>query len=236
MAYVTSRKNLDNDVLVLFPIPFYTSSRIYYEEDLEQLGLDRILDGVPEDLRRTLLHHARTLANVQPELAFHFLLKFPQLLKSLHVEDLGKWVSIALDLYDGHGLEPARDFVLALDRHPAFRRHWGKGVAFQDVYGVLLHYLHALGREDISLQEGRVHYTDIQTIYLPERIFLQSREGLIFSLFKIMVSHKFAQIRLGTFFLDMNKLRELRTRLKEKYHQAVPTNLLRSGWGPFSST
>jgi nitric oxide reductase NorD protein len=225
MAYVTSRKNLDNDVLLLFPIPFYTSSRIYYEEDLEQLGLDRILDGVPEDLRRTLLHHARTLANVQPELAFHFLLKFPQLLKSLHVEDLGKWVSIALDLYDGHGLEPARDFVLALDRHPAFSRHWGKGVAFQDVYGVLLHYLHALGREDISLQEGRVHYTDIQTIYLPERIFLQSREGLIFSLFKIMVSHKFAQIRLGTFFLDMNKLRELRTRLKEKYHQAVPPNL-----------
>jgi len=48
MAYVTSRKNTNNEILLLFPIPFYTSSRIYYEEDLEQLGLDRVLD----DLRR----------------------------------------------------------------------------------------------------------------------------------------------------------------------------------------
>ena len=157
MAYVTSRKNPNNEILVLFPIPFYTSSRIYYEEDLEQLGLDRVLDGVTEDLRRTILDHAKTLANVQPELTFHFLLKFPQLLQSIPVEDLGKWVSLALDLYDSNGLEPARDFVLGLDSHPAFQRHWGRGVAFQEVYGVLIHYLHALGREDISLQDGSVH-------------------------------------------------------------------------------
>ncbi len=80
MAYVTSRKNPDNEILSLFPIPFYTSSRIYYEEDLEQLGLDRVLDGVSDELRRTVLDHARTLAKVQPELAFHFLFKFPQAL------------------------------------------------------------------------------------------------------------------------------------------------------------
>ena len=178
MAYVTSRKNPNNEILLLFPIPFYTSSRIYYEEDLEQLGLDRVLDGVTEDLRRTILDHARTLANVQPELAFHFLLKFPRLLQSIRVEDLGKWVSVALDLYDSQGLEASREFVLELDSHPAFQRHWGRGVAFQDVYGVLLHYLHALGREDISLEGGRAHYTDIETIYVPDRVFLHSDERL----------------------------------------------------------
>ena len=225
MAYVTSRKNPNNEILLLFPIPFYTSSRIYYEEDLEQLGLDRVLDGVPEDLRHAILDHARTLANVQPELAFHFLLKFPQLLQSIRVEDLGKWVSIALDLYDSHGLEPSRDFVLGLDSHPVFQRHWGRGVAFQDVYGVLLHYLHALGREDISLQAGSVHYTDIETIYVPDRISLHSDKGVNFSLYKIMVTHKFAQIRLGTYFLDMNKLKGLPLQLKEQYHQAIPPNL-----------
>jgi nitric oxide reductase NorD protein len=225
MAYVTSRKNPANEILVLFPIPFYTSSRIYYEEDLEQLGLDRVLDGVTEDLRRTILDHARTLANVQPELTFHFLFRFQKLLQCIPVEDLGKWVSIALDLYDSHGLEPARDFVLALDSHPAFQRHWGRGVAFQDVYGVLLHYLHALGREDISLQDGSVHYTDIETIYVPDRIFLHSHEGWSFSLYKIMVTHKFAQIRLGTYFLDMNKLKGLALQLKGQYRQAVPPNL-----------
>jgi nitric oxide reductase NorD protein len=225
MAYVTSRKNLDNEILLLFPIPFYSSSRIYYEEDLEQLGLDRVLDDVTEELRRTILDHARTLANIQPELAFHFLLKFPQLLQKIRVEELGKWVSIALDIYDAHGLEPSRDFVLGLDNHPEFQRHWGRGVAFQDVYGVLIHYLHALGREDISLRDGSVHYTDIETIYVPERVFLHSDEALNFSLYKIMVTHKFAQIRLGTYFLDMNKLKGLPLHLKELYHQAVPPNL-----------
>ncbi|MCU0594660.1 MAG: hypothetical protein MUC98_04240 [Desulfobacterota bacterium] len=225
MAYVTSRKNPNNEILSLFPIPFYTSSRIYYEEDLEQLGLDRVLDGAPEELRRSILEHARTLANVQPELAFHFLLKFRELLQRIRVEALGKWVSIALDLYDSNGLEPARDFVLGLDSHPAFRRHWGRGLAFQDAYGVLLHYLHALGREDISLQEGKVHYTDIETIYLPERVSVDSGEGLSFSLYKVMVTHKFAQIRLGTYFVDMNKLKGLRLRLKEQYSQAIPPNL-----------
>jgi nitric oxide reductase NorD protein len=225
MAYVTSRKNPDNEILLLFPIPFYTSSRIYYEEDLVQLGLDRVLDNLTEEMRRTILDHARTLANVQPELAFHFLLKFPQLLQSLRVDDLGKWVSIALDIYDSQGLEPSRDFVLGLDSHPAFQRHWGRGVAFQDVYGVLLHYLHALGREDISLEEGSVHYTDIETIYVPDRVFFHSDKQLNFLLYKIMVTHKFAQVRLGTYFLDMSKLKELQLLLKERYHRATPPNL-----------
>jgi nitric oxide reductase NorD protein len=225
MAYVTSRKNVDNEILLLFPIPFYTSSRIYYEEDLEQLGLDRVLDGVPEELRRAILGHARTLANVQPELAFHFLFNYPQLLQKIRVEDLGKWVSLALDIYDAQGLEPSRDFVLALESHPDFQRQWGRGVAFQDVYGVLTHYLHALGREDTSLQDGRVHYTDIETIYVPDRVFVHSDEALNFSLYKIMVTHKFAQIRLGTYFLDMDKLKQLSRRLKEQYHQAFPPNL-----------
>jgi nitric oxide reductase NorD protein len=225
MAYVTSRKNVDNEILLLFPIPFYTSSRIYYEEDLEQLGLDRVLDGVAEELRRTILGHARTLANVQPELAFHFLLNYPQLLQKIHVEDLGKWVSLALDIYDAQGLEPSRDFVLGLESHPDFQRHWGRGVAFQDVYGVLIHYLHALGREDVSLQDGSLHYTDIETIYVPDRVFVHSDEELNFSLYKIMVTHKFAQIRLGTYFLDMGKLKGLSLQLQEQYHKAFPPNL-----------
>lgn len=225
MAYVTSRKNPENEILLLFPIPFYTSAHIYYEEDLEQLGVDRVLDGLTEDTRHTILSHARTLANVQPELAFHFLLKFRRLLQSIRLEDLGRWVSLALDIYDSHGLEPSRDFVLGLDRHPVFQQNWGMGLAFPEVYGVLLHYLHALGREDISLESGRVHYTDIQTIYVPERVFFHSDKRLNFSLYKIMVTHKWAQIKMGTYFLDMSRLEELRQTLKEQYDRPLPPNL-----------
>lgn len=224
MAYVETRKNTDNPILALFPLPFYTSHRIYYEEDLEEVGLHKVLDGLSEEMHRAILDHARTLAAVQPELAFHFLLKFPELLKRIKVEELGKWVSVALDIYDSKGLEPAREFVVGLDRHPLFIRYWGKGVSFRDVYTILLNYLRALGREEIAMQGGSKHYTDITTIYLPERISLYPDRDPNFLLYKVMVTHKLAQIKLGTFFLRMNDLQELEDSLRKRYGQPVPPN------------
>jgi nitric oxide reductase NorD protein len=225
MAYVQTRKNKDNPVLLLFPLPLYTSHRIYYEEDLEELGLDKVLDALSEDMSRTILDHGRTLANVQPELAFHFLLKFPELLQRIKVEDLDKWVSVALDIYDSRGLDPAREFVLTLDRHPLFIRHWGKGVSFQDVFGILFNYLHALGREEIALEGANRHYTDINTIYLPDRVSLYPDRDPNFLLYKVMVTHKFAQIKLGTFFFNLSERKELEQSLRKRYGQAVPPNL-----------
>jgi nitric oxide reductase NorD protein len=219
MAYVTSRKNLDNEVLLLFPIPLYTSSRIYYEEDLEALGLGKVLDGLEEEMRRNLLEHGRTLAT------FHFLLKFPHLLERIKVEDLGRWVSLALDLYDSQGLNSAREFVLGMDSHPLFIRHWGKGVSFHDVYGILLNYLHGLGRGEVALEGGDAHYTDVATIYLPERIALYPDRGPNFLLYKVMVTHKFAQLKLGTYRLDLNKAGTLEKALKERYGQPVSPNI-----------
>ena len=224
MAYIEIRKNKDNPILLLFPLPFYTGHRIYYEEDLEEMGLHKALDGLSEEMHQAILDHARTLANVQPELAFHFLLKFPELLQLIKVEDLDRWVSVALDIYDSKGLEPAREFVVSLDRHPLFIRHWGKGVSFQDVYAILLNYLRALGREEIALEGGSRHYTDITTIYLPERVSLYPDRDPNFLLYKVMVTHKFAQIKLGTFFLRMHEMEELEDSLRKRYEQAVPPN------------
>jgi nitric oxide reductase NorD protein len=225
MAYVQTRKNKSNPILLLFPLPLYTSCRIYYEEDLEELGIDKVLDGLSEEMSRTILDHARTLANVQPELAFHFLLKFPELLRRIKVEDLDKWVSVALDIYDSKGLDPAREFVLGLEHHPLFIRHWGKGVSFQDVYAILLNYLRALGREEITLEGGSRHYTDIVSIYVPDRISLYPDRGSNFLLYKVMVTHKFAQIKLGTFYLRLSEMEDLERSLRERYGRPVPAHL-----------
>jgi nitric oxide reductase NorD protein len=224
MAYVQTRKNKDNPVLLLFPLPLYTSHRIYYEEDLEELGLDKVLDGLHEDMRGTLLAHARTLANVQPELALHFLLKFPELLKRIKTKDLDRWVSVALDIYDSKGLDPAREFVTGLDRHPLFLRYWGKGVSLQEVQGILLNYLHALGRDEITLEGATRHYTDISTIYLPERISIYPDRDPNFLMYKAMVTHKFAQIKLGTFHFNFSETKELEASLKERYGMDVPSD------------
>jgi nitric oxide reductase NorD protein len=224
MAYVTKRKNLDDEILLLLPLPLYTRSRIYYEEDLEEMGLGRVLDGYGEEERQSVLHQAAILSSVQPELAFHFLRNFQALFEHLPPEDLGKWVAMALDLYDQGGLNPAIDFVLAGEAHPLFRLRWGKGVALQDVHGVLLHYLHGLGKEEIGLQGGRSLYTDFNTIYVPERVRLFREREPNFILYKIMVTHKLAQIKHGTFSLQPRTLTRVEESLRERYRKRLPPN------------
>ncbi|MEJ2724122.1 MAG: hypothetical protein P8175_05645, partial [Deltaproteobacteria bacterium] len=217
MAYVQTRKNTDNPVLLLFPLPLYTNSRIYYEEDLEELGIGRVLDDVDEDLGRTVLNQAKTLASVQPELAFHFLLRFTEILKHIKICDLGKYVNVALEIYDSKGLNPAREFILGLDKHPLFIRYWGEGVSFGEVYGILLNYVHALGQDDLALEQGPCHYTDGLKIYLPGRNAVCPGKDSNFLLYKVMVTHKLGQITLGTYQPSLDTLAPAVQHLRKRY-------------------
>jgi nitric oxide reductase NorD protein len=225
MAFVTKRKHPQSEILSLLPIPLYVQSNVYYEEDLEEMGLDRVLDGLSEERRHTVLEHARRLALIQPELAFHFLSTFPEILRLIPEEELGRWVSVVLDIYDSKGLNPAREFLLELDRHPDFGRYWGEGVPFQEVGGILLNYLHALGREEIALEEGKAHYTSVEAIHLPERNRLLSDKKLNFLLYKVMVTHKFAQVHLGTYRIHLDDLSPLAGSLRSRYRQEPDSSL-----------
>jgi nitric oxide reductase NorD protein len=201
MAFVTARTHPENEILRLFPIPLYTHNRILDEEDLLEMGLGEILDDLPDDARKETMDQAKALSAIQPELAFHFLLRHRQLMEIPGLEDLGELVKVILDIYDAQGLNPARAFLLDPERHQAFGRLWGRGLGLHSVYRILLNYLHGLGRAEIHLEEGNAHFTDTVSIFVPPRIALFDRERLNFLLFKVMVTHKFAQIRLGTYRL-----------------------------------
>ena len=209
MAFLTEPQDSENEILSVFELPLETGSKIYYADDLEELGFPNLLDGFSMAVRKTLLLHARTLAGIKPELGFHFLLKAGDLLALIEPEELDKWVDLVLDISDVQGLNPAKEFILALDNHPLFIRHWGDGVSFFEVQGILQNYVHALGNRDVTLETGPSHYTDTQTIYVPERITVFSRKEDNALLYKIMVTHKFLQVKLGTYGLDRHKLNEL---------------------------
>ena len=217
MAFLTERKNTDSDILALFELPVETGSRVYYEEDLEESGFLDLLDGLSPEDRQTILDHAATLAAIKPELAFHFLFKFRELLSVIPIEGLDKWTSVVLDIFDSKGLNPAREFILNQEADPLFLRHWGKGVSFHDIQGILSNYLHALGREDLHLETADDHYTDTQIIYLPERISTFPRKEDNFLLYKVMVTHKFAQTVLGTYRLDLAEIAPLTKDLIARY-------------------
>jgi nitric oxide reductase NorD protein len=224
MAYVSKRKNVENEVLLLLPVPLYTSSRIYYEEDLEEMGIGRVLDDQPEQVRIAVLHHAGILSSVRAELAFHFLQVFPKLLERIALEDLSRWVGIGLDIYDREGVSPARDFILRMEDHPLFVLHWGSGLSLDRAYGVLSTYLRGLGREDLALKGGKSLYTDLMSVHVPDRINLFVDDEANFLLYKIMVTHQFAQIRLGTFLVKPDDLHDLERRLAARFKRALRPN------------
>lgn len=211
MAFLTEQKNTENDILSVFELPLETGSKIYYEEDLEELGFLNLLDGFSMETRKTLLRHAGTLASIKPELGFHFLIKCKDLLERIEPEALDKWVALVLDIFDVQGLNPAKEFILRLNDHPLFIRHWGEGVSFFEIHGILQNYVHALGNQDFHLEPDPIHYTDTQTIYVPERISTFSRKEDNALLYKIMVTHKFLQTKLGTYRLDLEKIPQVET-------------------------
>ena len=205
------RQEPENDLLSLFVLPLEIGSRMYDADDLEEQGIPGLLEGLSADTQKILLQHARTLISIKPELGYHFLFKSKALLERIELSSLEEWISLVLDIFDVKGLNPAKEFVLELDRHPLFAQYWGKGVSFHEVNGILGNYVHALGHRDFHMEPSSVHYTDTMTIYLPERIstFPMKEDNAL--LYKMMVTHKFLQAELGTYRLSPEKIPPIET-------------------------
>jgi len=217
MGEVFRKRSFKGEIFSLFPTPFYTSSRIYFDEDLEETGLGGVLDGISEEKARIILDHARNLSSIKPELAFYFLFHHSWLLQAFSDEELSQWIRVLLDIYDSQGLNPAKEFILRGGSHPAFLKRWGKGLSFEQIYGILHNYLHALGREEIGLQEGKTAHTDLTTIYLPQRIGFFAERDLNFLVYKVMVTSLYAQVRLGTYHLSLKKIGPLEAALRQRH-------------------
>lgn len=189
------------EVLALFPGTLYTGRGLYFEEDLKEAGLTRALDKAPFETANLMLESARTLASIKPELGFHFLLEAPEILRSLQPRGLQQWVQACLNIYDAQGLNPARAFIVEYKDHPAvqFQQH---AVAFETVSGILQNFICGLGAETISLETESESYTDGQTIFVPESLSLLSDRSQNFLLYKLLITHKVAQLKLKTYRLD----------------------------------
>jgi len=214
MTSPTQNFKPNNPILSIFALPLEIGSRMIYEEDLEEQGFFSLLEGYSTETQNTLLKHARTLVSIKPELAYHFLIKSRELLKFIGPDSIDQWVTLVLDIFDVRGLNPAKEFILALNEHPVFVQHWGSGVSFHEIRGILHNYVHALGHWDFHLEPALTHYTDTLTIYIPERISMFARKEDNTLLYKIMITHKFLQTELGTYRLDLKKIPLIETPAK----------------------
>jgi len=182
----------------LLPSPLYTGQGIYFQEDLEEAGLAQALEQNPFEIAQMIFQNAKMLASIKPELAFHFLRSASDLLNVIRPEKLGEWVQACLQIYDAEGLNPARQFIVKQKDHSAFQFQ-RNGVSFEKVSGILQNFLYGLGGSDISLEINDESYTDGLSIFVPETISLFPDRTWNFFLYKVLITHKMAQLKLGTY-------------------------------------
>ncbi|RJR27790.1 MAG: hypothetical protein C4582_00150 [Desulfobacteraceae bacterium] len=213
-------------ILSLFPTPFYTGTRIYFDGDMEEEGIDKLLDGLTSEKADEVISAARTLSAVKPELAFYLLLFFSNNRFLLEEGRLAQWVKVVLDLYDAQGLLPAQDFIKLGKNHPLFPLYLGSGVTLREKSSILETYANSLGKEQLVIKEGKSHYTDTTSIFLPSRIstFDDNKKDML--LYKAMVTHKYGQIHLETYKLDLGGIPDLTRELKTRYGDTDKENCL----------
>jgi nitric oxide reductase NorD protein len=213
-------------ILDIFPSPLYASTGLYFREDLREMGLDRLFLGFPDSLKSEVRRHTGTLAGIQPELGLRFLMKSGKIARILDEKEMNQWVLSLLDIYDAEGLNPALALISGLEDDPEPSGWFQQGATFKEVCGVLQHYVHGLGREKLLLEEGEDVHTDTAVIYLPARIHrLQDRKGN-FNLYKLMVTHLFYQVHLGSYRLAWARIGPLVRAVRERYPIHTETTLL----------
>ncbi|MBI3353393.1 MAG: VWA domain-containing protein [Nitrospirae bacterium] len=163
--------------------------------------------------RDEILKHGRLLAKTDSDLAFHFFLTAPDVLKEISIEDLPVWINKEIEFYDISG---ESDGHLRVDSAERIRKLSSPGLEFKKVEGILRLYEKALG-DGLMLQEGKEAYTDTLTIFLPSNIKISDEEDTNLKAYKVIIAHKYGQVRYGTFRLRLDDIKKGAQGLKRKY-------------------
>ncbi len=145
------------------------------------------------------LHWASVIAKTNSEMAFQFVTHVPAAFERMRLADVQAWVIRAMDVYDRQGLYPGsaafRD-VEAFVEQRAVSEH---AVLFDDVAGILEHFLRGLSGRDLKLEPADTWFTDTETLFVPGTVNRFADRVLNFQLYKAIVVHLWAQTWFGTF-------------------------------------
>jgi nitric oxide reductase NorD protein len=166
-------------------------------------GVARGLARLPRRQQELVLRWVAAIADTNAELAYRFALNAPPALDALDERALERWAVSALDVYDREGLYPACD---AIEDVAGFIREYEaarSAVDFDEVRGILEHFVRGLSGRALRLVASESVYTDTETLHLPPRLhFFRGRDDN-YRLYKAMASHQWAQTWYGTFRADL---------------------------------
>ena len=131
-------------------------------------------------------------------LAYQFSQRLPRAFKLMEIETIDLWLDQAIDLFDSKGLYGAVSKLDELDDIAQHAKEKITGIAFDDVSGVLEHFVTGLNGRRLELDTAGEWHTDTETIFMPSMLNRFSDKQDNFSLYKSILEHLWAQTWFGT--------------------------------------
>ncbi len=135
-------------------------------------------------------------------LAYQFSQRLHKAYELMDLETLEIWLNQAIDVFDSKGLHPAVKKLDELESIAQYEKEKLTGIAFEDVCGVLEHFIIGLNGRKLSIDFNHEYYTDTETLYLPSMLnhFLLKEDN--FSLYKCITVYLWAQTWFGSWQID----------------------------------
>jgi nitric oxide reductase NorD protein len=152
-----------------------------------------------------ILRWVGIIAKTNAELAYQFASHAPQATARLGADGLEAWIVRALDVYDREGLYPGCAVLQNVDVFAEEQAAQARGLAFEDVSGVLERFVTGLSGRRLRLQPGDDIHTDTEALYVPLRLSVFAEREDNFQLYKAIVGQLWAQTWFGTFRIDLRR-------------------------------
>jgi nitric oxide reductase NorD protein len=166
----------------------------------------------------------KRLAKRDPEMAFYYFKTAPDAIEHFSFEDMEKWVERGIELYEGYGVVPARNFFKGITRE-LINEIRTVGLQLEDVANILTIYVNALSGRQLKITGSEETYTDTRTIFLPAMINEFPSKDDNFKVYKVIVAHKYAQMRYRSLDLILDRISETVEYLQEKYSKSPPEDV-----------
>ncbi len=183
-------------------LPPFTYDEI--EERFDELFIEadesviEFLTGFDIQTQDQILELVKKAASTSTGLAYQFSQRIPRALELMQLDTIELWLNQAIDAFDGKGLYAAIEVLEQLESIAQHAEQKLTGIAFEDVSGMLEHFVLGLNGRKLSIETANQAYTDSETIYLPGMLNAFAEKDDNFQLYKCIVVHLWAQNWFGT--------------------------------------
>ena len=136
-------------------------------------------------------------------LAYQLGQRLPKAWSLMDRETIELWLEQAIDAFDSKGLYLAVEKLDELESVAKLAEEKLTGISFDEISGVLEHFVTGLNGRRLALDTHKHCYTDTETLFLPSMLNRFADKNDNFILYKCMTVHLWAQCWFGSWNIEI---------------------------------